>query len=327
MTPMALLAALAGGVAIVLVAALVMRLPVTGRAASPIALRQQMRSIVALQREQAGIAEEQGPSVTETATEELAIEKVADNQLTIRKRLRYAQLSQVPPYAFSLAQIAVSLVFFLVVRQFFDAVLQMVSLLSGPLLLNWLINRRIDKRFRDFDADYPQFLLSFVGMLKTGLNPIQGLQSAATGLEDTSLVKREVELMIERLRMGVSEERSIGSFGEDIYHQEIELFVQALILSRRVGGNLSETLDRLARQVRRRQYFRQSANAAVGMQRGSIWFILGVLGLLEGYLYTVWPECITITWTHPQGRMVGQAGIVGILLGIFWVRQVTKFKV
>ena len=326
MTPLSIVAILAAVTACLLIVLLVMRLPVTGRAVSPMHLRQQMKALADLQRED---SDDEGPqvSIADTAAQEMAVEKVADTQLTIRKRLKFAQLSNIPPYAFSLAQIATSLTLFLVVRLYFDTVLQMIALLSGPLLINWVINRRIDSRFKKFDMDFPQFLLSLVGMLRIGLNPIQALQAAASGLEDGSLVKMEVDLMLERLRMGVSEERSIGSFGEDIYHPEIELFVQALILSRRVGGNLSDTLDRLAKQVRRRQYFRQSANAAVGMQRGSIWFILGVLGAMELYLYTIWPEAVTGAWKHPDGRMVCQAGITAIILGIFWVRQVTKLRV
>lgn len=325
---MAIVALLAGLMAVALAAMLVMRLPVSGRAVSPGTLRKQMRSIVDSQRADAGEPPaDEGPSVTETALEQAAVEKVTSTQLTIRKRLKFAELSHIPPYAFSLAQIVVSLVAFLIVRMYFDAALQVVSLLTGPLFLNWLLNRRIEKRFLRFDTDFPQFLLSFVGMLKTGLNPTQALQAAASGLDEDSLVKHEVDLMLERLRMGVSEERSIGSFGEDIYHPEIELFVQALLLSRRVGGTLSDTLDRLARQVRRRQHFRQSATAAVGMQRGSIWFILVVLMALELYLYMTWPQCIILTWTHPTGRKVAQGGVIGILLGIFWVRQVTKLKV
>jgi tight adherence protein B len=328
MDPMAAIAVVSALVAVMLAAALLMRLPVSGKAASPVALRRQMRTIVDMQRAEAGdVSEQHGPSVADTALEQVAIEKVSDTQLTIRKRLKYAQLSQIPPYAFSLAQIAVSLMAFLLMRMYFDSVLQVVALLSGPLFLNWLLNCRIEKRFARFDADFPQFLLSFVGMLKTGLNVTQALQAAASGLEDGSLVKHEVDVMLERLRMGVSEERSIGSFGEDIYHPEIELFVQALLLSRRVGGNLSDTLDRLARQVRRRQHFRQSAKAAVGLQRGSIWFILAVLAALEVYMYFTWPQCVLITWSHPTGRKVAQGGVVAILLGIFWVRQVTKLKV
>ncbi len=328
MEPMAVIAVVAGILAVVLAAALILRLPVSGRAASPGALRRQMRSIVEQQRLQVGAGlEEKGASISETALAYSPVERVTDTELTIRKRLRYAQLSHIPPYAFSLAQIVVSLGVFLVARLYVDTMLQIVSLLSGPIFLNWLLTRRIERRFRKFDSDFPQFLLSFVGMIKTGLNVTQALQAAASGLEEGSLVKHEVDVMLERLRMGVSEERSIGSFGEDIFHPEVELFVQALLLSKRVGGNLSDTLDRLARQVRRRQYFRQSAHAAVGQQRGSIWFILGVLLALEVYLYLIWPQCVLLTWTHPTGRMVAQGGVCAILLGIFWVRQVTKLKV
>jgi Flp pilus assembly protein TadB len=103
--------------------------------------------------------------------------------------------------------------------------------------------------------------------------------------------------------------------------------VQALLLSRRVGGNLSETVDRLARQVRKRQHFRASAQAAVGLQRGSILFILGILVSLEAYLYLAWPECVIITWTDPSASKVAQGGLAMILLGMYWVLQVTKIRV
>jgi tight adherence protein B len=294
--------------------------------------RQQMRAMSSAQRSSADLATKTNDVVADRRIidgleEGEVIEKVADTVLTLRKKLKYSQLTHIPPFAFSLAQILISLAAFLITRQYLDIVLQFMSLLTGPLFMNWLLTMKMDRRFNQFDADYPQFLLSLAGLLKTGLNPIQGLQAAAEGLEESSLVRSEVQLMLERLKLGVPEERSVGSFGEDIYHPEIELFVQALILSRRVGGNLSDTLDRLSKQVRKRQYFRKSAVAAVGLQRGSIWFILLILASLELYLFISWRECVVLPWTHPIGRPVCQAGLIGIILGLFWVRQVTKIKV
>ena len=156
---------------------------------------------------------------------------------------------------------------------------------------------------------------------------MQALEACANNLEERSLVRQEVELMLERLRLGVSEERSIGSFGEDINHPEIELFVQSLLLSRRVGGNLSEVVDRLARQVRKRQHFRAAAVAAVGLQRGSILFIMSILVSLEGYLYLMWPECVIVTWTDPKATGIAQGGLCMIIFGLWWVAQVTKIRV
>jgi tight adherence protein B len=228
---------------------------------------------------------------------------------------------------FSLAQILISLGVFLVVRRMFDVPLQLISLCSGPLFMNWLLMCKVKSRFERFDSDYPAFLLALVGLLKTGMNPIQALEAAAQGLEETSLVKQEVELMLERLRLGVPEARSIGSFGEDVNHPEIELFVQALLLGRSVGGSLSDTLDRLAKQVRKRQYFRKSADGAVGLQRGSIWFILGILCVMQTYLYFQWPDAVTVTWTHPTGRVAGQWALIFMIIGLYWVRRVTDIKI
>lgn len=325
-----IVAALVIGVAIV---AFLVGLPISGRSFAGPSWRQNMKSMVAAQRASAnqsnltGLKQESTTTVAETLAREGDVQRVAEGKLTLRKKLKYAHWNNFPPFLFSLSQILISLVVFLIVRRFLDTPIQAISLLSGPMIMNWLLTNRINSRFNKFDADFPQFLLSLVGLLKTGLNPLQALEASAEGLDINSSVRMEVQLMLERLRLGVPEERSIGSFGEDIYHQEIELFVQALILSRRLGGNLSDTLDRLSRQVRKRQYFRKSANAAVGLQRGSIWFILCILIGLQVYLFFAWPETIITTWTDTKGRAVGQTGLIVIMLGLFWVRQVTKIRV
>jgi tight adherence protein B len=299
---------------------------------SDVAIRQSIRDMVAAQRDES--AAEDRRTFTYTASgrsaeegEEEGSSKSADNKLTFQKRLKFAQLSHVPPFVFAFVQIVISICAFLLARQYFYILLQLMALTLGPLIVNAFINRRMASRFKRFDRDFPSFLLSFVGMLKTGLNPMQALEACAVNLEEASLVRQEVELMLERLRLGVSEERSIGSFGEDVNHAEIELFVQTLLLSRRVGGNLSETVDRLARQVRKRQHFRASAQAAVGLQRGSILFILSILASLEGYLYVMWPECVINTWTAPTAAKVAQGGLTMIMIGLYWVMQVTKIRV
>jgi Flp pilus assembly protein TadB len=304
------------------------------RTSSDVAIRQSIRSMVAAQRDESAQSSrgayaytESGRSGTLDNEGENGAMTASDNRLTLEKRLKFAQLSSVPPYVFALAQIAIAVAAFLTARIWFFLGLQLMALGLGPLLVNGFINWRMNSRFKRFDRDYPQFLLSFVGMLKTGLNPMQALEACAANLEDNSLVRQEVELMLERLRLGVSEERSIGSFGEDINHPEIELFVQSLLLSRRVGGNLSEVVDRLARQVRKRQHFRASAMAAVGLQRGSIMFIMSILVSLELYLYIMWPECVITTWTDPTASGVAQGGLCLIFFGLWWVAQVTKIRV
>lgn len=245
---------------------------------------------------------------------------------SLARRLACAQWN-IPPSLYYVAMVMVSIVSILVASFKFHLVIQILSLLIGPFIMNSALSYSLNRRFKAFDVDYPAYLGSVVSMLKTGLNPISALQEAAGNLSPESLIREEVEVMLERLRLGVPEEQSIGAFAENIPHSEVELFVQALLFSRRVGGALSQTLERLARISRKRQYFRQSAVSAVGLQRGSIYLILGIMVGLEVFLYMVYPESITGAWKDPTGWLVWQVGIVMIIGGVIWLNKVTKIKV
>ena len=255
------------------------------------------------------------------------IKREASSKITLEKRLRFARL-KLPPLVFLALEIflSVSTVYLLSIKCniFFSFV---VGSFIGPITMNAILNTLINRRAKRFDFDFAAFLMSLVSLIRTGQNTMTAIETAALGLDQNSLVREEVSLMIERLRLGVPEEQSIGSFAEDVQYTETELFVQALLLSRRVGGNLSETLERLAKQARKRQHFRQSAQAAVGMQRGSIWFILVVMVALEGFLYFSMSEAVMKSIQHPIGWMAWQGGISCILAGLYWVRQITNIKI
>jgi tight adherence protein B len=287
-----------------------------------------LRNIVSSQRasDQKNTLSGQRPNIFSVASESSVEKKFSSSQVTLPKKLKYAQW-KMSPSIFHACEALIGIFLFATVGQKFTVIIQLGCLLLGPVIMRGLLDRAVDKRFNAFDRDYAPFLLSLVGLLKTGMNPLGGIEAAAKGLEPGSLMKLECELMLERLRFGVTEDASIGSFAEEVYHPEIELFVQALLLSKRVGGNLSDTLDRLARQVRKRQYFRKQAVAAVAMQRGSIWFIIFIMVSLMLYLYLIYPQSILGAINDETGWLAYQFGFIVIAIGMYWVRQVTKIKV
>lgn len=265
-------------------------------------------------------------AVAAAAESELTKKKSSTSKITLEKRLKFAHWA-ISPLQFRLIQGGVALAFFIPANMFLEWFWWILSPVMGFLICGAILDRGIQKRFEAFDEDYPVLLLSYVSLLKTGMTTIAGLDAAAKGLDEGSLVRAEVELMIERLKMGLTEEQAINSFGEDIAHPELELFVQCLLLSRKVGGQLSTTLERLAKQVRKRQEFRKKAVAAVGMERGSIWAIAGVMGLLLVYIAIQSPDLIFPAGKSPMGQQMWQGGILLIICGFYLIRQVTKIKV
>jgi tight adherence protein B len=275
-----------------------------------------------------GESEHWGDSSVEVPlSDDSAENKIKPTRRSLEARLRYAELAWIPLTVVSLVQIIISLTAAFFAYLHLKPALQLFALFSGPLIVNWLINRRIAKRVASFDRDFAQFLLSVVAMLKTGLNPIQAIETAAKNLEEGSIVREEVEIMLERVRLGVSEDRSIGAFGENIDQPEIELFVQALLLSRRVGGSLADTLDRISKQVRKRQQFKRAASGAVSMQRGSIWAIIVVISLVELYMFIFTPEMVVGAWTDPRLAGFAQGALVIVAAALLLIKRITSIRI
>ncbi len=247
-------------------------------------------------------------------------------KLTLAKRLRYARW-QISPTTWIFASLCLSGILLSIAASQFNVAIQVLSVLAGPCIMNMALEISMDRRSAAFDADYSQFLMSMVGLLRTGMTATGALETAARGLKPASLVRQEVLLLLERIRVGVPEDSSIGAFGDDIYHPELELFVQALLLSNRIGGNLSDSLERLSKQVRKRQYFKTSAISAVALQRGSLAIIIVILFLLQSYMALVSPKLIVDSLKTEAGRHIWQVSAATIVLSIAWIRRITRLRV
>ncbi len=197
----------------------------------------------------------------------------------------------------------------------------------APLLIDSILQRAVKKRFNNFDKDYPDFLMSLVSRIKSGMNSFTAIDSAAGGFDERSLLRAEVMLMLERVKLGIQEEQAIGEFGETVPHPEIELFVQALILSRRVGGNLSTVIERLAKQVRKRQEFRKKAIAAVAQERGAGFMVSGIMTMTMVLVGFVSPELLSGAFENDSGQLVFQSGLLLVGIGFYLSRVITEIKV
>lgn len=250
----------------------------------------------------------------------------AKSKVILKMKLKYARLP-ISPIHFRIFQVLLTLLFLLPALIFQSWIFVLLGVVLGLVVSSSMLEYLNERRFLAFDKDYPVMLLSLVGLLKTGLNTLSALEAAGKGLPEESLVRREVELMLERIRLGLDETQAIGAFGEDIPHPEIELFVQALLLSTTVGGKLSDTLERLSKQVRNRQQFRSQAVGAVAMERGSTYVIGVIMTALMCYLAYKSPELVFPAFKDPLGKKIFQWGITVIVLGFLWSRKVSNIKV
>lgn len=299
-----------------------------------------LRQMVAIQRSL--IREHSGPNtvsgnrhnMTAAAAAETGLDKqelLKSYKLTLTDKLKYGNM-MVPASQIRMIQGAVSFMLFLVVLLVGNAlvgptyILAVLVLVLGPFWVLDYVSYRVNKRSGLFERDYASFLMSFFGLLKSGLTTIGSLEEAGKAMDNDSLIKSEVELVIERIKMGLSDEQSMEQFGDDIYHPEIESFLESIILSKKLGGNLSSTIERLAKQVRKRSQFRSQAMAAVGMEKSSLKVITIVMSGIMVYIGFMSPDLIVPAIKDSTGWIIMQIAICIIIGGIYWSRSVANIK-
>jgi tight adherence protein B len=260
------------------------------------------------------------------AAEQETIDAKNSYRISLEDKLRYANWP-ISLTQFRALQALVTILVFLALFSYISFPLKFAIIVMVPLMVRSVLDRAVRKRFDAFDRDYPVMLMSYVSLLKTGMSAIGGLEAAAKGLPEDSAVRYEIELMLERMRLGLTESQAIGAFAEDIPHPEVDLFVQGLILSRKVGGTLSSTIERLAKQVRKNQQFRRQAMASVAMQQASVYLICGVMTGLFCYMAYASFELVAPAFSHPAGKAVFQGGLTMIIFGFYWSRVVTNIKI
>lgn len=185
-----------------------------------------------------------------------------------------------------------------------------------------LRRRRIEK----FDRDFAAFLLSLASSVRTGLDPLSALMLSARTFSSDSQIRYEIGEVERALTAGDSEERAIHAFGADVAHPDIPLFTTALILSRREGASLGESLQRLARVTRQRQSFRRKVQTALAMQKLSAFGIALsaiALTLIQGATN---PQAVSIAINHPIGSKALYVGVLFMGLGLLWMLRMTKTR-
>jgi Flp pilus assembly protein TadB len=182
-------------------------------------------------------------------------------------------------------------------------------------------NRR---RLREFDAEYPAFLLALATSIRGGSDPLVALLNLQTLFHEKSLLAEELSRFAERFDEGKSEEECIYEFGSSIAHPDLALFRAAMILSRKQGSSISPTLTRLVKVIRTRQSLRRKARAAVVSQRFSCFGILGVALVTTLGLGLIQRNALLDTLYDPRGMLLILAGGGLILVGALLMLQITR---
>jgi tight adherence protein B len=197
-----------------------------------------------------------------------------------------------------------------------------VACLFGPNLVH---KRLRAKRRTTLIRQLPDTLDALVGGLRAGLSLPQALGLLSEQLPKPS--NQEFSLVVRKLRMGVSMDVVLDELEARIHSAEYTMFTTSMLIAREVGGNLTESLERLADTMRKKLAMEGKITALTS--QGKLQGI--IVGLLPLFLMWVLTEMEPEAMAPLYSTWLGY-GVLGViftleLVGYALIRKIVRIDV
>ncbi len=189
----------------------------------------------------------------------------------------------------------------------------------------FLIKRRIKKRLEDFDLQLNGALALISNALKAGHSFMQAVSIAARETQGT--FSDEFKILLKELNFGIPIEVGFENLLKRVGSSDMKLVVNAILIQKDIGGNLSEILENIASTIRHRQTSQNEMKTltAQGKMSGMIVMLLPVF--LGGVIYLMNPEYMMVLFTTKIGLGIVAVAVVNELIGIVLIRKIISIEV
>lgn len=196
-----------------------------------------------------------------------------------------------------------------------------ISFVAPRFAAAWLRERRR----KQFVYQLPDALLALTSALRAGANLTKGLELLAS--RQPRPLGQELTIVLAEYRIGRPLADSFADMRQRIDAPELALMNTAINVSRRVGGNLADTLESLARTLQEKAHVEGKIDALTSMGRAQGW-VIGLLPFFIGFvLYQQQPQRMSLMFTEWYGWVV--LGVIAIMMSVaaWMIRKIVNIDV
>ena len=202
-------------------------------------------------------------------------------------------------------------------------VLVSVALLGA--LPSLLIAHLGAQRRKQFARQLPDAMMLIGGAVRAGASMTLALRQMASELPAPG--GQEFDLLLRELRLGVTRDDALFSLEKRMGCDDLRLFGAAVRIANESGGNLAETLERLADTMRKKMALEDKIMALTSQGRMQGW-VMVVLPLGVGAaLFAIQPDAMAPLIHSWQGWVT--CGVVAILevVGLLFIRRIMAIDI
>jgi tight adherence protein B len=202
------------------------------------------------------------------------------------------------------------------------AIMAAILAIGGPRLAVAYLSK---KRTQRFVYQLPDALLALASALRAGSNLTKGLELLA--MRQPAPLSQEFTIVLAEYRIGRQLADSLADMRKRIATPELDLMNTAINVSRRVGGNLADTLESLAKTLQEKAHIEGKIDALTSMGRAQGW-VVGLLPIFIGVvLYQQQPERMSLMFTEWYGWIVLAVIALMMAMAAWMIRKIVNIDV
>lgn len=197
------------------------------------------------------------------------------------------------------------------------SVLAFVFFIPGII---WAVLRK--KRFAKFEEQLPDAFVMLSSSLQSGASLNMALETVTA--QSPVPLSQEFGLLVKRMRLGVTLEDALIELEQRLPMQSFVMASSAIRISREVGGNLVDTINSMAKTLRRKKMMEGKIESLTAQGRAQGIFMAMLPVILALLLSFIEPEAMRKLYTTKEGLVVLFIMVCMQVLGYVFIRKVTS---
>lgn len=218
------------------------------------------------------------------------------------------------------------LIFGVAAQIFLQSIIAVIfGVFIGLAIPNIMLKMRYKRRINKFSEQLVDAINMLSSCLKGGLSLLQGLEVLVE--EMPAPMSQEIGLVVKENKMGIPLEESLVSLNKRLNLEELGLVINALLVARETGGELTKVFSRLTVTIRDNHKLKESIKTLTlqGRLQGVIMSFLPIV--FVAWVLSVDRHHFDIMLSNDLGRMLLIAGVVLQIVGMILIKIFSTIKI
>ncbi|MCB2294209.1 type II secretion system F family protein [Clostridium algoriphilum] len=185
-----------------------------------------------------------------------------------------------------------------------------------------IISHRKKERVKSFNEQLNEGTMIISNSLKAGYSFLQAIAAVAEETKDP--FAKEFKKLLKEMSLGISEEIALHNMLNRMDSEDLRLILNAILIQKDIGGNLSEILDNISNTIRERQKIQNELKTLTAQGRLSGIIVMLIPFFLGITIYLFNKEYMMLLFTTPLGLGMIITAFLNQILGLIMIRKIIK---